>query len=224
VGRVWLPLGPPAHLPCRTVHELRIVMRVRSEAPGMTREVLFAHEAMTPSGARVPSGGRARENPLVIDRETARVPDEGLDPILIQVTIPLPVPMIFAAFTDAAKLTGWLCDAAVASPHVGGEYRLRFDGPPAFESAGTITRLTPDVDIGFGWRAPPPFVALMNEPTPRTEVYVRLQESPEGIDVTLEHSGWGGDAAWEEARSWHFHFWDERLGRLKAYLIREAYG
>ncbi len=150
--------------------------------------------------------------------------DEGLDAILIQVTIPLPLPMIFAAFTDGPKLAGWLCDAATVSAEVGGEYRLRFHGPPPFESAGVVTRFTPELEIGFAWHAPPPFVALMNEPTPRTEVYVRLQESPEGIDVTLEHSGWGADAAWEEARSWHFHFWDERLTRLKGYLIREAYG
>jgi len=152
------------------------------------------------------------------------VTEEGLDPILIQITIPLPIPMIFAAFTDPAKITGWLCDSAAVTPQVGGEFRLKWNDPPAFESDGAITRLTPDLDIGFSWRAPPPFVALMNEPTPHTEVYVRLQESPEGIDITLEHSGWGSGDAWEEARSWHFHLWDDRLGRLKGYLIREAYG
>ena len=117
--------------------------------------------------------------------------EEGLDPILIQVTIPLPIPMIFAAFTDPTKIAGWLCDSAAVTPQVGGEYRLKWNDPPAFESSGVITRMNPDLDIGFSWRAPPPFVALMNEPTPRTEVYVRLQESPEGIDITLEHSGWG---------------------------------
>jgi uncharacterized protein YndB with AHSA1/START domain len=150
--------------------------------------------------------------------------EEPLDPILIQVTIPLPLPTIFAAFTEPAKLAAWLCDEAQVSPEVGGEYRLRWRGEPTFESAGKITHFTPSVDIGFGWTAPPPFVALMNEPTPKTAVYVRLQESPEGIDVTLEHSGWGASGAWEEARSWHFHFWEGRLEKLKGYLIHEAYG
>ena len=149
---------------------------------------------------------------------------EGLDPILIQVTIPLPVPMIFSAFTEPAKLKGWLADDAHVTAAVGGSYHLAFRGDPPFESPGTILRMTPDLDIGFSWFAPPPFVRLMNHPTPRTQVYVRLQESPEGVDVTLEHEGWGEDEAWEEARSWHFHFWEARLERLKDYLIKTAYG
>ena len=152
------------------------------------------------------------------------MPDEPLDAILIQVTIPLPIPMIFSAFTSAERLRGWLCDDAAVEPRKGGAYRLRWTGSLPFESPGSVTQLSPDVDIGFTWAAPPKFAPLMNGPPPVTSVYVRLQESPEGIDVTLEHSGWGGGGAWEEARSWHFHFWEERLERLKEYLIREAYG
>jgi len=150
--------------------------------------------------------------------------EESLDPILIQITVPLPVPMIHAAFVDPTKLKGWLCDEATVEPKVGGAFRLRWTGASPFESAGTITQLTPDVDLGFRWLAPEPFVALMNRPEPRTSVYVRLQESPEGVDITLEHAGWGGGGAWEEARSWHFHFWEDHLTRLKDFLIHEAYG
>lgn len=149
---------------------------------------------------------------------------EGLDPILIQVTIPLPVPMIYAAFTEPEKLTNWLADGAQVTAKVGGDYRLSWNVEPSYESPGKITRLTPDLDIGFSWFGPPSFAHLMNHPAPRTQVYVRLQESPEGVDVTLEHEGWGANDAWEEARSWHFHFWDERLTRLKDYLIKAAYG
>jgi uncharacterized protein YndB with AHSA1/START domain len=150
--------------------------------------------------------------------------EESLDPILIQVTVPLPLAMIHSALVEPAKLRGWLCDEATVEPRVGGAFRLRWTGTPAFESPGTITQLTPEVDLGFRWFAPEPFVSLMNSPTSKTSVYLRLQESPEGIDVTLEHSGWGSGEAWEEARSWHFRFWEERLGRLKDYLIHEAYG
>jgi uncharacterized protein YndB with AHSA1/START domain len=152
------------------------------------------------------------------------VADEELDPILIQVTVPLPVPMIFKAFTDPEQIRGWLASGARVEPHVGGAYELTFAGEPAFASRGSVLTLTPDVDVGFSWLAPPAFDALMNRPAPRTHVYVRLQESPEGIDVTLEHVGWGSGEAWEEARSWHFHFWDERLHHLKDFLIRQAYG
>ncbi len=150
--------------------------------------------------------------------------DDALDAILIQVTIPLPVPMIYAAFIDPAQLSHWLADSARVVPKVGGDFSLTFAEPVAFTSAGTIDRMTADVDLGFTWEAPPEFASLMNGPPARTRVYVRLQESPEGIDITLEHEGWGSGAPWEDARSWHFHFWDERLQRLKDYLIRAAYG
>jgi len=150
--------------------------------------------------------------------------DEGLDPILIQVTIPLPVPMIYSALVDPEKLRGWLCDEAQVSLEPGAPFRLRFAEGPRFESAGTLSQVSRDLDVGFSWGAPPQFAALMNGPPLRTSVYLRLQESPEGVDVTLEHSGWGSDGAWEEARSWHFHFWEDRLTRLKEYLVREAYG
>jgi uncharacterized protein YndB with AHSA1/START domain len=152
------------------------------------------------------------------------VTEEELDPILIQVTVPLPIPMIYAAFTDPAQLKGWLCDSAQVDPRVGGEYLLGWTSPTAFESRGKILQMHADLDIDFSWLAPPPFDRLLNEPESKTHVYVRLTESPEGIDVTLEHSGWGSGEAWEEARSWHFHLWDDRLHLLKDYMIKAAYG
>lgn len=154
----------------------------------------------------------------------ATVPEEELDPILIQVTVPLPTPMIFSAFIDPPQLAGWLCDAAKVEPRPGGAYELSWKEPPPFTSHGKITQFNQDVDLGYTWEAPDQFAELMNRPDPTTEVYVRLQDSPEGIDVTLEHRGWRSGEAWEEARSWHFHRWDDRLHRLKDYLIRAAYG
>ncbi len=150
--------------------------------------------------------------------------EEGLDPILIQVTVPLPIPMIYAALTNPDQISGWLCRSARVSPMVEGEYALSFDEPVTFESSGRIRQLTPDLDIGFTWFAPPEFAALMNRGPNPSSVYVRLQESPEGVDITLEHAGWGSGEAWEKARSWHFHFWEDRLQRLKDYLIKSAYG
>jgi uncharacterized protein YndB with AHSA1/START domain len=150
--------------------------------------------------------------------------DEELDAILIQVCIPLPVPMIYRGFTDPAHLQGWLSDSAQVEARGGGRYDLAWTSPVPHESHGKILQMTPDLDIDFSWQGPPEFSALMNEPEPKTHVYVRLQESPEGIDVTLEHAGWGSGDAWQDARSWHFHFWDDRLHRLKDYLIKTAYG
>lgn len=149
-----------------------------------------------------------------------------LDPILVQVTIPLPIPMIYAAFTEAKQLREWMCDSASVEPSVGGRYELHFDSETVpFVSRGQVTRITPDLEIGFTWIPPPTF-----DPNPEgrkghpSQVYVRLQESPEGIDVTLEHAGWPSTEEGEEARSWHFRIWDERLHELKDYLLKAAYG
>jgi uncharacterized protein YndB with AHSA1/START domain len=150
--------------------------------------------------------------------------DEELDPIIIQVTIPLPTPMIHRAFCDSDVLDQWMCDEAEVEPRLGGRYSVQWREDPKFTSVGTIDAFTPDVDVGFSWQGPPEFDGLMNQPSPLTRVYVRLQDSPEGIDVTLEHQGWKSGPKWEAARSWHFQLWDDRLHRLKDYLLREAYG
>ncbi len=150
--------------------------------------------------------------------------EEPLDPILLQVTIPLPVSMIYDAFVEAGKITGWLADRATVELRVGGAYRLAWDAPERFDSDGRIIAFHREVDLDFTWQFPPAFRALEGDRAEPSHVYVRLQESPEGIDVTLEHAGWASGPRWEDARSWHFHFWDERLRRLKEYLIAEAYG
>jgi len=149
---------------------------------------------------------------------------DDLDPILIQVTIPVPAAMIYAALTDPAQLKAWLGATATIELAPGGRFDLVFEGETPFESRGRITHFTPDVDIGYTWRGPPAFDALMNGEPPATSIYVRLQESPEGIDVTLEHTGWRNGEEWEEARSWHFHLWDEALHRMKDHVLRVAYG
>lgn len=155
---------------------------------------------------------------------TGGVVEEALDPILIQVTIPLPIPMIYSALLEPKALESWLCDSARVAPEVGGEFVLTWKDPKGFTSSGRIETLHPDIDLGFSWSGPAEFARWMNEPEPPTHVYIRLQESPEGIDVTLEHTGWGSGEAWEAARSWHFHFWDERLRQFKEHLLRAAYG
>jgi len=195
--------------------------------PGLLGLLAITRQGALPAHSRSgPGKDRAalHANSLAVRARAAPVSPDGLDPILIQVTIPLPIPMIYAAFTDPAQLQHWLADGAKVTAEVGGDFHLSWKGPSPFESPGKVVRLNRDLDLGFTWYAPPQFERLMNHPAPRTQVYVRLQESPEGIDVTLEHEGWGESDTWEEARSWHFHFWDERLTRLKDYLIKTAYG
>ena len=149
---------------------------------------------------------------------------DDLDPILIQVTVPLPASLLFSAFLEPAHLKEWLGANARIEPKLGGSYELAFGGETPFESRGRITHFTADLEVGFTWQGPPAFADLLNGEPPATSVYVRLQDSPEGIDVTLEHVGWKSGDAWEEARSWHFHLWDDALHRMKEYILKVAYG
>jgi uncharacterized protein YndB with AHSA1/START domain len=149
---------------------------------------------------------------------------EPLDPILIQVTIPLPLGMIFGGLTEPPQLARWLCAGATVESKVGGRFDLEFQEPEAFTSHGKVTHFQPAVDVGFTWEAPERFAPLMNQPGRPTTIYIRLQESPEGIDVTLEHDGWGAEDLWGDARSWHFRLWDDRLHRFKDYILKAAYG
>ena len=64
--------------------------------------------------------------------------DEELDPILIQVCIPLPIPMIYSGFTDPTHVRGWLADSATIEPKKGGTYRLGWTEPVTFESDGEV--------------------------------------------------------------------------------------
>ncbi|MCI4349033.1 MAG: SRPBCC domain-containing protein [Thermoplasmata archaeon] len=154
------------------------------------------------------------------------MPADDLDAILIQVTIPLPLAMIYNSFLEAKSLSGWLCDAASVIPEAGGRYELTFDSETIpFTSKGSIVRLTPEHEVEFTWIPPPQYDAAVGAAKghPST-VYVRFQESPEGVDVTLEHAGWPNTEDGEEARSWHFRFWDGRLTLFKEYLLKTAYG
>jgi len=154
------------------------------------------------------------------------VTPDDLDPILVQVTIPLPIAMVYQAFIDVKQLSTWLSDGASVVPEVGGRYELRFDEEPApFTSRGTILRLAPEHELEFEWIPSPLYEpAVRASKAGRSTVYVRFQESPEGIDVTLEHDGWPDSDPGAEARGWHFRFWDERLTELKAHLLKTAYG
>jgi uncharacterized protein YndB with AHSA1/START domain len=147
----------------------------------------------------------------------------GLEPILVRVTIPLPMPVIFKAFVQERQLENWMCDRAVVEPHVGGRYELAFSaGTIPFVSTGKITRIMPNSELVFTFLGPPHLNGGLLSPDGRSEVYLRLRESPDGVDVTAEHGGWKDSDAGEEARAWHAHHWDERLDALKTYLTETA--
>jgi uncharacterized protein YndB with AHSA1/START domain len=153
------------------------------------------------------------------------VPEEALippDDILLQVTPALPIADVWEGLVRPEHVEKWLAPRVNIAPYEGGAFELFWDlkDPTQNSTLGcTILRFREQDEIAFTWKGPPAFDALMNQREPLTEVQIRVSPCPEGIDVTLEHKGWGAGEPWEEARSWHFHFWDEVLHRFKDYVM-----
>jgi uncharacterized protein YndB with AHSA1/START domain len=152
------------------------------------------------------------------------VPPSAIPPddILLQVTPALPLPDVWEGIVRPEHLTRWLAPRVRVEPREGGPFELFWDpkDPSHNSTQGcTVLRIREQDEIAFTWKGPPAFDALMNHGARLTEVQIRVAPCPEGIDVTLEHKGWQAGEAWEEARSWHVHYWDEVLHRLKDYLM-----
>jgi uncharacterized protein YndB with AHSA1/START domain len=144
------------------------------------------------------------------------------DDILLQVTPALPLPDVWDGIVRPEHLTRWLAPRVRIELREGGPFELFWDlnDPSRNSTQGcTVLRVREQDELAFTWKGPPAFDSLMNRGTRLTEVQIRVAPCPEGIDVTLEHNGWQAGEAWEEARSWHVHYWDEVLHRLKDYLM-----
>ena len=152
-------------------------------------------------------------------RGTTEIPP---DDILIQVTPALPISDVWQGLVEPQHLEKWLAPRVHVEPEEGGAFELFWDSasPSQNSTEGCrILRFRPEDELAFTWKGPPAFARLMNGPGDLTEVQIRVSPCPEGIDVTLEHRGWKAGPEWEEARSWHFHFWDDVLHRFKDYLM-----
>jgi uncharacterized protein YndB with AHSA1/START domain len=144
------------------------------------------------------------------------------DDILLQVTPALPLADVWRGLVEPPHLEKWLAPRVNVELREGGAFELFWDpeDPDRNSTRGCrILRLRSEEELAFSWKAPPPFDGLMNHMDPLTEVQIRVAPCPEGIDVTLEHRGWRAGPEWEEARSWHFHFWEETLYRFRDYLM-----
>lgn len=148
--------------------------------------------------------------------------DLPADDIILQVTPKLPIGDVWTGLAQPEHMVKWLAPKVKFEPVVGGPFELFWDlGEPSKDSTEgcKVLKFQEPDELAFTWRGPPRFAMLMNQGAPITEVYIRVAPCPEGIDVTLEHKGWGAGDAWEEARSWHFHFWEDVLQRYKDYVM-----
>jgi uncharacterized protein YndB with AHSA1/START domain len=92
---------------------------------------------------------------------------------------------VFPFFTDADKLSRWLCESATLDPRPGGACRqVHVNGGQRFEMVGEFTAVEPHERIVFTWGYTDPALGV----APGTsEVEVTLRPDGDGTDLTLEH-------------------------------------
>lgn len=130
--------------------------------------------------------------------------------------------LVWHAWTRADRVTAWFAPEAVIEAHEQGAFELYFI-PGNAHSMNTrgcrITRIQEPSLLEFTWRGPDQFSALMNDEGTLTLVTVDIAATDDGNTlVSVQHRGFGGSEAWEEAREWHQAAWVQALGSLKAAL------
>lgn len=123
-------------------------------------------------------------------------------------------------------LASWLCLRAHVEPVVGGAYELFWNpDPEQLHSDSTIgcqvISLSHPRLIEFTWRGSDEVAHIMNViGAPVTQVRVEFIPTLEGTRLELNHSGWGDDQGWAEARAWFDRAWTAALERLQATFER----
>ncbi|BFH68521.1 hypothetical protein J27TS7_51720 [Paenibacillus dendritiformis] len=129
--------------------------------------------------------------------------------------------LVWAAWTQSARITQWFAPAADIEPRAGGKFELYFN-PASKESMSTIgckiVRYDEPRSFTFQWKGPDPFADTMNRQELLTLVKVTLEPAKRGTAVRLEHSGWMDTEAGKQVRQWHVQAWRQMLASLKAML------
>ena len=129
--------------------------------------------------------------------------------------IKAPIARVYAAWTDAERLSLWWgphhtrVEAAELDVRVGGIFRtvLREDNGERHEVSGTYTEVSPERRLVFDW-------AWVSMPDRRSRVTVEFRTIPDGTEVTLVHDRFA-DA---DTATRHRRGWTESFERLVAWL------
>jgi len=141
-----------------------------------------------------------------------------LEPIRDQILVAASQEIVWWAWTYTDRVTAFFAPAANIEARLGGAYELFFD-PANRErmcTAGcTITQLEPMSRLGFSWKGPDQFAALMNDQAHLTTVTITLESVDGATRVAMEHAGWGDGEEWAAARTWHVKAWEMVLQSMK---------
>jgi uncharacterized protein YndB with AHSA1/START domain len=133
------------------------------------------------------------------------------EPLRHEVRIAAPPEIVFAHFTDPARMTLWFGSGALLDPRPGGTFRVEIEGRDVV--LGEYVEVDPPRRVVFTWG----FAGPGNVTRPgSTRVEVTLEPDGEGTRVVLLHHGLAAVPRERHAEGWA-HF----LGRLAAVFTKE---
>jgi uncharacterized protein YndB with AHSA1/START domain len=129
--------------------------------------------------------------------------------------VPATVEEVWKAWTTSEGATTFFAPHAHIEAEVGGAYELYFDTESPEGARGSegcvVHSLLPPSFLAFSWNAPPHLPRVRDL---RTLVTLRFGSTSEGTRLEMQHSGWGVEADWREARTYFESAWTVVMDRL----------
>jgi uncharacterized protein YndB with AHSA1/START domain len=114
--------------------------------------------------------------------------------LILELTIPAPLPAVWNAFATSDGLSTWLTPGAVVDLRPGGEWTAHFPGGST--GGGTILSFIPQQEMVISAMAPDKFPNVRAQ---RTTAKFRFEARGESTLVQLTQTGWKTGDEWEKA-------------------------
>jgi uncharacterized protein YndB with AHSA1/START domain len=126
------------------------------------------------------------------------------EPVRKEIRIAAPPEIVYAYFTDPARMVSWMGVAALLDPRPGGIFRVDVNGRDVV--IGDYVELDPPRRLVFSWASEGPHSFVVPG---STRVEVTLERHGDGTVLTLVHHGLG-----KPTRDAHAAGWTHYLARL----------
>jgi len=136
-----------------------------------------------------------------------------VEPIMIEIEVPVPPDRAWQAVTDPAEVTEWFADVTPVDG-IGSPYGIDFGDGSAVE--GRVKVLDPGRRVAYSW------AWAGEDGGPVTLVTWEVEPRGEGGSlIRLTHDGWSEAGADAETRDDHADYWDGYLDELREMLGAE---
>ena len=128
--------------------------------------------------------------------QVAAIPSQPSDPaqaLVIELSIPAPLPEVWRAFTTKEGLSTWLAPDVSVELKPGGDWLVKF---PGSTGGGTIVSFAPEKELVISALAPDRFPHVR---AARTRAVFTFTASGNNTIVRLSQTGWQSGKEWDAA-------------------------